>query len=378
MEAPAETCECWRISDFLWNVWEYKRVNQNIKDRIMLSVEYLPMQYYDAIIVSFNDDEGNAHNIIVDGGEVKSPKYCYTERLKGKLEKIFSKVETIDLWVITHIDDDHIGGLFHFINDAEFFERYHQQLKEVWINYGGKGDYGVQRTGTIGYHGGKKLRDVLHEKNVCVKEGIKAGYSISMGNAGITVIAPDDNSYKRYIEWWNGKEFKENVETNDGLILGGDWDYDKKIKDFDMYRYDEDKEVKNNSSIAFVLSYHNHRVLFSADSCSTILMKGLKDAHFLKDGGTKLDLMQIPHHGSNRNSSCDFLKCIECPQYVITGNGENKHKLPDKETIARLVAANPEGCELHFSCHNNKLREIFEDEEKLNLKVCYEAKFEFE
>lgn len=145
-----------------------------------------------------------------------------------------------------------------------------------------------------------------------------------------------------------------------------------------MYRYDEDKEVKNNSSIAFVLSYHNHRVLFSADSCSTILMKGLKDAHFLKDGGTKLDLMQIPHHGSNRNSSFDFLKCIECPQYVITGNGENKHKLPDKETIARLVAANPEGCELHFSCHNNKLREIFEDEEKLNLKVYYEAKFEFE
>lgn len=336
------------------------------------------MQYYDAIIIHFNDDEGKAHNIILDGGEVKYPKYCYTERLKGKLEDIFSKGETIDLWVITHIDDDHIGGLYHFIKDDEYFERHHQQLKEVWMNYGGKGDYDVQLTGAIGYHGGKKLRDVLREKNVNVIEGIKVGYYTTKANVGIAVVAPDEDSYKRYIEWWNGKEFKDKVETADGLVSGKDWDYDIKFKDFDLNRYDEDKEVKNNSSIAFVLTYHNHRVLFAADSCSTILMKGLKDARFLKDGEMKLDLMHIPHHGSCRNSSCVFLKSIECPQYIITGNGENRHKLPDKETIARLLAANPEGCELHFTGQNNKLREIFEDEENLNLKVCYDTKFEFE
>lgn len=344
----------------------------------MLSVEYIPMQYYDAIIIRFTDDEGIAHNIIVDGGEVKYPKYCYIERLKGKLENIFSRGESIDFWVITHVDNDHIGGLYHFINDTVFFEEHHHQLKEVWMNYGGKGDYDVQRKGTIGYHGGKKLRDVLHEKNVCVKEGVRAGCFISKGNAGITVIAPDEKAYKRYIEWWNGKEFKENVKTDDGLVSGGDWDYDKKIKDFDLDYYDEDKEVKNNSSIAFVLTYHNHQLLFAADSCSTILMKGLKDALILNDGVARMDLMHIPHHGSCRNSSYDFLKSIECPKYIITGNGENKYKLPDKETIARLVAANPEGCDLHFTSHNNKLREIFADEGNLNLRVCYMAEFELE
>lgn len=87
----------------------------------MLTVEYIPMSYYDAIVIRYTDEEGCAHNIIVDGGELKYPKYCYTERLKGKLEEIFGKEETIDLWVVTHIDDDHIGGLIHFMNDIAFF-----------------------------------------------------------------------------------------------------------------------------------------------------------------------------------------------------------------------------------------------------------------
>ena len=65
---------------------------------------------------------------------------------------------------------------------------YHQQLKEVWMNYGGKGDYDVQRDGTIGYSSGKKLRDVLREKKVNVREGIIAGYSATFANVEITVV----------------------------------------------------------------------------------------------------------------------------------------------------------------------------------------------
>lgn len=344
----------------------------------MLSIEYLPMQYYDAIIIHFTDNDGQAHNILVDGGEINSPKYCYTDRLKGKLEKIFSKGEWIDLWVITHIDNDHIGGLYNFINDKEFFESHHQQLKAVWMNYGGEGDYDVQRDGTIGYNSGKKLRDVLREENVNVREGIIAGHYDTFANVKITVVAPNADAYDRYIRWWNGKEFKENVEITDGLVSGGDWDYEIAFNDFDLTHYEEDKEVKNNSSIAFVLTYEKHSILFAADSCSSILMRGLKEAKLLKDGKAKFDLMHIPHHGSSRNSCYRFLEAIDCPKYVITGNGENRYKLPDKETIARLNAANPEGCELHFTVMNSKLQEIFEGEEDHHLTVCEGAVFTFE
>lgn len=344
----------------------------------MLSVEYIPMQYYDAIIIRFTGEDGSVHNIFVDGGDIHSRKFCYADSLKKKLEYLFSEGESIDLWIITHIDNDHIGGLFNFINDTKFFESHHERLKEVWMNYGGKGDYEARRTGTIGYHGGKELRDLLKEKHVSVRQDIFAGHTSTLSGATITVVAPDENALKRYKEWWNNREFREAIQTVDGLIKGVDWDYNKKFKDFDLMQYEEDNEVKNNSSIAFVLSYHGYNLLFSADSCSSLLSDGLKNANMLKDGNFKFDLMHIPHHGSCRNSSFFFLKDIICPKYVISGNGANRYHLPDKETIARLIAANPMGCELHFTQVNLKLKGIFANDDCGNLNVVYDANFTFE
>lgn len=344
----------------------------------MMSVKYIPMKYYDAIIIHFTSEDGSVHNIFVDGGYIKSRKFCYIDRLKKELELLFGMGESIDLWVITHIDDDHIGGLYNFINDTEFFEAHHEQLKEVWMNYGGKGDYEVQRKVTIGYHGGKELRDLLKEKNVTVKQGILSGHTSTISDATITVVAPHKNAMKRYIEWWNNKEFTDVAQTADGLIKGREWDYNRKFKDFNLTLYEEDNEVKNNSSIAFVLNYHGYNLLFSADSCSSLLYDGLKNVNIFKDGKYKFDLMHIPHHGSCRNSSFVFLKDIICSKYVISGDGTNKYHLPDKETIARLNAANPMGCELHFTQMNFKLKEIFANDDCGNLKIIDNANFSFE
>ncbi len=336
------------------------------------------MQYYDAIVIHFTDGNNYGHNIIVDGGEISRPKFCYFDRLKGKLEDIFSKGESIDLWVITHIDNDHIGGLYNFINDKDFFEQHHERLKEVWMNYGGSDDYYVQREGTIGYESGKELRSVIQEHSICVRKRIVAGFSKTISDLEITVVAPDIDTYNSYIEWWNSKEFKEKVETSEGLVSGGDWDYDVMFKDFDLEKYDEDKDIKNNSSIAFVLSYHNHQILFPADSCSSILLGGLGNTKKLKGERIKLDLVHIPHHGSCRNSSFKFFEQIDCRQYVITGNGENRFRLPDKETIARLIAANTMGCSIHFTNWNGKLQEIFSSDEDPRLTVSNEVRFLFE
>lgn len=43
------------------------------------------MLYYDAIIIRFTGDDGSVHNIFVDGGNINSRKFCYTDRLKKNL-----------------------------------------------------------------------------------------------------------------------------------------------------------------------------------------------------------------------------------------------------------------------------------------------------
>lgn len=66
-----------------------------------------------------NDDE--KFRILVDGGvsatyvDLKCG-YPMSGDLKSKLESLKRKHEHIDLLIITHIDDDHIGGLLEWFS----------------------------------------------------------------------------------------------------------------------------------------------------------------------------------------------------------------------------------------------------------------------
>lgn len=344
----------------------------------MLSIEYVPMCYYDAIIIGFDGNDGIRHNIIIDGGDYKSLKFCYTDRLKGKLQSIFEAGETIDLWIISHIDDDHIGGLVNFINDKDFFSANCDKLKSVWMNYGGEGDYHVQKTGEIGYNQGKELRDLLLSSGVRLISDVLAGLRLEIAGAVLTVVAPNETALKKYKSWWNQKEFMEVVATNNGQIAAKDCDYDKAFSDFDENTYNEDSSVTNGSSIAVVFTYHDKNYLFAADSCSSILKEGLISQGFVQEGKVHLTQVHVPHHGSCRNTSKELLDIIDCDRYVITGDGRNRYHLPNKETIARLLKTNTKRFTLFFPNHTPTIDCIFKGEGVVDITLSADNKYFFD
>jgi len=344
----------------------------------MIQIEYLPMNYYDAIVIRYDGNDGIFHNILIDGGDYRNPTLCYTENIKPRLQKIFKEGEVVDLWIITHIDDDHIGGLFHFLNDTDFYRQNAYKLKNVWMNYGGMGDYKVHTMGEISYDHGRELRDMILSNGSNVLGGITTGVTLDVAGARISVVGPSESALSEYKTWWNKQECPDLFSKSKGEIDGKENDYEKPFADFDVSNYSEDKSVTNRSCIAVVLTYNEHNLFFSADSCSSILRDGLISQGFVRNGLAKFDMMHIPHHGSCRNTSKEFLEMINCDCFVITGNGRNKHNLPDKETIARLIAAKPEGFSLHFSNYNSTIDQMFDNERVNFFKVYRKAEFSYE
>lgn len=72
------------------------------------TIHFLPAEHGDAFIQHCykGDNEGY---IVVDGGP-----YCL--RSYNFISTQFDSIPHIDLMVLTHHDDDHIGGILRFIN----------------------------------------------------------------------------------------------------------------------------------------------------------------------------------------------------------------------------------------------------------------------
>ena len=94
-----------------------------------MDLKFIPAFNGDCILLSFFDQDQVRRNILIDGGISRTyPKY-----LKNEITILVDKGENIDLLIITHIDDDHIGGIIKIYEDATLNR---DLIKQVWFNSG--------------------------------------------------------------------------------------------------------------------------------------------------------------------------------------------------------------------------------------------------
>ena len=87
-----------------------------------MEIKMLKAKNGDCFIISHIDRKGNRHNIVIDGGPARAFQVNETV-LKA------ANAEGIDLMILTHTDDDHIGGLLKFFEKME---------EIIWNRYGKK------------------------------------------------------------------------------------------------------------------------------------------------------------------------------------------------------------------------------------------------
>ena len=108
-----------------------------------------------------------------------------------------------------------------------------------------------------------------------------------------------------------------------------------------------DSSVANLSSIVALASCHGKTILLTGDARGDYLLEGLEAQGLLVEGKLHVDILKMQHHGSDRNTKTEFFEAVTADHYVVSADGH--HGNPDRATFEMLIEAR--GREAEYKIH---------------------------
>ncbi|MCW3167935.1 hypothetical protein OMO38_05280 [Chryseobacterium sp. 09-1422] len=315
-----------------------------------VSFHFLDVNGGDAIHIRFLGTDGKWHNILIDGGYAKEYKNAFGPLIR----EIVEVGEIIDYWIVSHIDQDHIGAVLGFFKDKKI-----ENKKEIVQNF--IFNYSPEKinipNGKISVKEGIDLRNFLKINDIPAISPINTSTeSLDVFGLKITILSPNPEKEAIATELWRKKEFSGRIGRK-----ASESDHKKNIKDLEGIKFNEDDDPINGSSIAILAEFQSIKALLLADSHPSDIIDSLDHLTYSKDAPLAVNFMQLAHHGSKGNTNPKILEIVKTKNYVVTGNGiHNRH--PDKETLVRLITRENKGSEIlniYFVCDTPELRDIF-------------------
>jgi hypothetical protein len=255
--------------------------------------------------------------------------------------------------VLSHIDNDHIIGLLDLLEEIkterEKGENELVKIEKIWHN-SFKDLFGLSiepknLLGNIftiqntvqnknitqslimkGFQQGTdltKLSDLLEiplnpdfEKIIVINDKIK---SVHLNDITLHLLGPTKKNVDKLQKEWNDWYKKKNTASTASGILSI-----------------LDKSVPNLASITFLAEINNKKILFTGDGIGHDIVDILsKNAMLDSNGKLFVDILKVPHHGSDRNSSPEFFKTVNAKYYIISANGRDDN--PSFNTMRWII-----------------------------------------
>lgn len=319
----------------------------------MFEIHMLPAHHGDCLWVEYGN-KAKPNRVLIDCGTGSS--YA---ALKERIVALPGDQKHFDLFVVTHVDDDHIGGSLKLLVEQQ---KLGVSFGDIWFNafphLDGKAI--VSGPDLLGAKQGEKLSELIVEgglpwnrcfagKAVVCKEGVELPQVTLEGGMKITLLSPYWEQLEKMKKAWIDECRKAKLlpggGTEDFVVddtLGDDIDTLANLP------FDPDTAPANGSSIAFIAEYEGARALFGADAYSPVLVKSLQTMGHGANNRLRVDALKAPHHGSSHNFSRDLMECIASDKLLISTNGD-RFKHPDKAAIARMVKFNAPDATLCFN-----------------------------
>lgn len=316
----------------------------------------------DCLILHYGsqDDPGLA---LIDGG----PGQVYKPHLKPRLAQIgkarglgSDESLPVDLMMVSHIDDDHINGILELTNELvvakDSQEPMPLRVRSFWHNtfddiIGNKPDELLASvTASFGAAalGGQPDTEGLDPDAARVLASVGQGFRLRDDARKLKLrLNPEFKgklvmAAKKSIDM--GKELKLTVAgPMKPELIKLQSDHDKFLKQKKEKKKTEaalaaltDESVANLSSLVLLAQVGKKRILLTGDARSDKILKGMELVGLLKKNGKiHIDILKMPHHGSDRNVDEVFFRRVTADHYVFSGNGE--HGNPERETLQMLL-----------------------------------------
>lgn len=333
----------------------------------MLAIEALPAERGDCLLIEYGDDPKDPYRILIDCG----PPVTYP-LLVERLKKIPETKRHFELFVVTHVDDDHIGGALSFLKDVEalgitfgdvWFNGWEQMSEDLSVKQGEKLSEGLETLGVpwnaaFRTRAEKTGRPVYGEAVVVPASGALPRVELADGLA-LTLVSPTREKLAELAPLWHAYLEKagllgapatgEDEEIPDDALLGG---VDVEVLASKPDR--KDPSEANGSSIAFILEYGAVRWLLTGDAHHDVLEDGLQ--RFAKEQGitgrVPLDLFKVSHHGSRNNVTRSLLERMHALEYLVCSDGA-KFQHPNDEAISKILKWGAQSAEARVELHFN-------------------------
>jgi hypothetical protein len=305
----------------------------------------LPAGDGDCLLLSWGDGERLSH-MVVDGGRAAT-----YPPLRDRLAKIAEAGESLELYVLTHIDSDHIEGALAYLRDDER----PVVPRQVWYN----GQREMTSTGTRSMAEGDAyslaLSALRWPLNSSFADGVAKIESspgvIDIAGLHVTMLSPDERHLTALGSKWSQWHQQQEMRPRGGIRKAAKRPPvpDPLVVEDLIAPGPADTELPNGSSIAFIAEWGGRRILFGGDAHPDLLASSLAPLAETEGGRYRVDLLKASHHGSSKNTSQQLIELLDCRRLAISTNG-SIHCHPDPQSIALFLHFGPEGTkDLYFN-----------------------------
>jgi len=327
---------------------------------------FLQAECGDAAHIRYQGDDGQIHHVFIDAGFERTYGHVLADRI--------ARAGVIDLFVVSHVHDDHIGGAIAYtraitrgeVNDKVLQWCYNPPRPNTPI---------VNTTNTISSaasigQGDELVAFLKCQDKLPAADILQTSPPLDLHGLRLTWLSPSLSKLNRLREKYANLSIpleKEEDNSVSGAAGATGNDYHLTIEDFNLKTWKQDDNVENGSSIAFLSELNSFRVLWLADAHPKLLAQSIKDLGYTPKNRLKCDYVKITHHGSKGNNSDGLYELIDCRHYVISADGVNRHYLPSKESLARILRNRQRNIKadryhFYFTYDNTVLRSIFDVE----------------